>query len=206
MHVIAGITSLFAGFGAILLRNNIRRHKPFGKVYFWSMTVIFFSAVYLSVLHKNIFLFCISFFSYHMCLSAFRSLKLKKLLHGQRPLAFDWVAEFFFVAVHVCYLVLAFLFFYKNNPSAGAISLVFGFIGLNNNYRNIKRFTGKITNKNYWLLAHIGNMLGSYIAAITAFLVNNNKFFNAPPVVLWLAPTFLLSPLIAYEIRKYKRE
>jgi hypothetical protein len=60
-----------------------------------------------------------------------------------------------------------------------------------------------------WLGLHIGGMLGSYIAIITAVLV-----VNAPriPVLsdinalwIWFTPTFVGTPLIFLVGRKYKR-
>ena len=50
------------------------------------------------------------------------------------------------------------------------------------------------------LARHISRMMGSYIAAVTAFLVVNLQF--EPAWVLWLLPTALLTPVLIYFIRK----
>jgi hypothetical protein len=61
------------------------------------------------------------------------------------------------------------------------------------------------TGKNWWLLEHLGAMLASSIATVTAFLVvNAGRFFHAPrsPLV-WLGPTVVGAPLIVYWRKLY---
>jgi hypothetical protein len=54
-------------------------------------------------------------------------------------------------------------------------------------------------------MQHLGGMLGSYIGAFTAFLVNNNnRWIHAPQIIAWLGPTIVLVPLIIYELNKRK--
>jgi hypothetical protein len=80
---------------------------------------------------------------------------------------------------------------------------VFGLFGLNGSVRQLIRLRQTEIDKKAWLYEHIGNMSGSYIASVTAFLVTAVKFL--PPVVTWLGPTVIGVPLIIYTIRKYKR-
>lgn len=205
IHIAAGSIALVSGLGAIVSRNKTKIHRPFGKIYFWAMTVVFLSALYLSVKTSNFFLFCVTFFTYYLCLTAYRSLSLKKLHDGQKPKWFDWLIEVFFGLIHLSFVIFACILLIKGKYTPGIISIVFGLIGLGNNYSNIKRLNKKIVYKNYWLLAHIGGMLGSYIGAFTAFLVNNGKWINVPGIVLWLGPTVFFVPLIFYEIRKHQK-
>jgi hypothetical protein len=46
------------------------------------------------------------------------------------------------------------------------------------------------------IAAHLGRMLGGTIAAVTAFTVVNVRI--EPAFVVWLAPTVVLTPVIAY--------
>jgi hypothetical protein len=204
VHIAAGTLALLSGLLAIVFRNKVKTHRPFGRIYFWAMTIIFFTATYISVVKVNIFLFCVGFFTYYSCLTAFRSLKLKQLHKGQKVPAFDWAVELFFGAMHVGFVIFGALLLRGENASFGIISLVFGVIGLWSNYSNVQRLRKNLRYKNYWLLAHIGGMLGSYIGAITAFLVNNNKWIHAPNLIVWLGPTAFLVPLIFFEIKKHK--
>ncbi len=207
IHVTAGCLALLSGLAAILLRNNTKRHRPVGKFYFWCMTVVFVTAVYISALHSNLFLFCVAFFTYYATITAYRSLKLKKLHVGQKPLMIDWIIEVFFGLMHIGFVVLGLLLIKNGDTEFGIISSVLGTLGLRGNYLNIKRLRGNLTHSNYWLLAHIGGMLGSYIGAITAFLVNNNnRFIHMPQIAAWLGPALLIVPLIVYELNKFKKK
>jgi hypothetical protein len=119
---------------------------------------------------------------------------------------FDWIIEAFFGLMHLAFTALAIYLFINKNMSFGIISLAFGLLGLRGNYSTIKRLRKKIRYSNYWLVAHISGMLGSYIGVLTAFLVNNNRWIHAPDLLVWLGPAVFLIPLIVFEVNKRKRE
>ena len=205
LHVIAGCVALLSGLAAFLLRNKVKKHRPFGKIYFWCMTIIFVTSLYVSFYKEIWFLLFVSVFSYYSCITAFRSLKLKKLHLGQKPKPIDWFIEVMNVLFNLSFIIFGILII-KNNPTFGIICFVFGGIGLFGTYTSIKRFRGSIIHKNYWLIGHIGGMMGSYIGAFTAFLVNNNgRWIHAPEIVAWLGPTVVFVPFIFIETRKYKK-
>lgn len=205
MHIGAGGVALVSGLLAIVLRKRPRLHRPVGRTYFWAMTLIFVSALVLSGVHGNVFLFCVGFFSYYSCLTAYRSLRLKGLHRGQRPKWVDWVIEIFFGFMHVVFLGLGGYLIASLNLTFGIVSSVFGLIGLRGNYVTLKRLHGRIVYRNYWVLAHIGGMTGSYIGALTAFAVNNSERIPLPGLVLWLGPTAFLVPFIVWEIGRHQR-
>ena len=205
VHVIAGCIALLSGLGAFLLRNNTKKHRPFGKIYFWCMTIIFVTSLYVSFYKEIWFLLFVSVFSYYSCIVAFRSLKLKKLHLDQKPKAIDWFIEVMNVFFNTSFIIFGILIF-KNHSDFSIICFVFAGLGLTASYSSIKRFRGKIVHKNYWLIGHIGGMMGSYIGAFTAFLVNNNgRWIHAPEIIAWLGPTVVFVPFIFYETRKYKK-
>jgi hypothetical protein len=207
VHVIIGCIALLSGLGAILFRNKVKVHTKFGIVYFYAMTGVFITATYISIYRYNVFLFCVSFFTYYSCLTAYRSLKLKRLHIDQKPTKFDWAVEAFFGFMHICFVIFSIYLFTRGNTPFAIISLVFGVIGLRGNQTNIKRLRGNLTYKNYWLLAHIGGMCGSYIGAFTAFFVNNNnRFIHLPTVIAWLGPAVFIAPLIFYEVNKHQKK
>lgn len=207
IHVAAGTIALLTGLLSILFRNKVKIHKKFGIVYFYAMTVVFVTALYISIIHGNIFLFCLSFFSYYSCLTAYRALRLKKLHLDQDPTKFDWAIEIFFGFMHICFLVFGALLFFSGNIQFGIISSVFGLVGLRSNQVTIRRLKKKLEYRNYWLLAHIGGMCGSYIGAFTAFIVNNNnRFIHLPQIVAWLGPTVFIVPLIFFEVNKNQKK
>lgn len=207
IHIISGSLALLVGLGSILFRNKVKVHKKFGIVYFYCMTLVFITAVYISAIKQNIFLFCVAFFTYYACLTAYRSLKLKRLHIDQKPTTWDWAIEVLFGFMHVCFVVFSVVLFTIGHADLGVISAVFGILGVRGNIDTIKRLRGKFEYKNYWLLAHIGGMLGSYIGAITAFFVNNNaRFIHLPNMAAWLGPTALIVPLIIIELKRHKKK
>lgn len=206
IHIIAGCVALLTGLLAIFFRNDVRTHRPFGRIYFWCMSVIFVTAIYISAYRHNVFLFCVAFFTYYSCLTAFRSLQLKHMHKGQKAKNIDWYIEAAFGFMHLSFVALGFYLLNSTNKEFGIICLVFGALGLRGNYLNIKRLRGYVDYSNYWLLAHLSGMLASYIGAITAFLVNNNRWIHMPNLIAWLGPAILLVPLIFYEVNRVKKK
>src|SRR5690606_18888377 len=88
------------------------------------------------------------------------------------------------------------------------VLMVFGAISISLVMGDIRYFWAKINHrpisKLKYLNRHIGHLMGAYIATITAFLVNVKPFGSA--FWVWLLPTFILTPLIVYFIRKYAPE
>ena len=113
IHIIAGCTALLAGLFAIIFRKNVYKHRPFGKIYFWCMTVIFITAIYISVYRANIFLFCVAFFTYYSCIIAYRSLKLKNIHKGQKGKTIDWIIEGVFGFMHIGFICFGIYLFFE---------------------------------------------------------------------------------------------
>lgn len=204
--MLAGALALLFGLLAIVLRKQTPRHKPIGRIYFWSMAFVFISALYMASVKFNPFLLGVAFFSFYASLTAYRALRLKELHLGQRPTLLDWGIEGCFGLAHLVFVGFAMFQFYRGHWEMALVALLFGLFGLNGNWNTWKRFTRKPKFRRYWLLAHLGGMLGSYIAAITAFVVNNADWFPVPQLVLWLGPTLLILPFIIREGRKQQSE
>jgi len=58
-----------------------------------------------------------------------------------------------------------------------------------------------------YIRIHIQRLLGAFIASFTAFLVVNLEYLPdfIPGWTYWLLPTLLITPLISYWVRKYKK-
>jgi hypothetical protein len=54
---------------------------------------------------------------------------------------------------------------------------------------------------------HLQRMLGALIASISAFLVVNYRWFpeELPAPILWLFPTFVLTPILVFWSRRVER-
>jgi hypothetical protein len=147
------------------------------------------------------FLFIVGVFSIYMVSTAKRFLFLKNIHLGQKPKPIDWVLTILMSLFGLFFIIYGALLL-ANSKNFGYVLLVFGFISLLMAKKDFSIYNGNINNTNYWLLIHIGRMVGAYIASITAFLVVNNTIL--PGVVVWLAPTVVLTPLIFYWLNKYK--
>ena len=204
IHVLAGIGALIFGALAIILKRNTVKHKRVGRFYFYCMSVIFVTGVFLSVFKGLLFLFFIAIFTYYATIIAYRALRLKNLHNGQKPAKIDWIVEIIAALTFVGLVIFAIYYYMKYQSSEAIVPLTFGILGIIGVINNIKRLLYKPTETMYWLRTHIGNMLGSYIGAITAFVVNQSDHIPLNPIVLWLGPTVILVPIIMVELKKIK--
>ena len=202
LHVAAGAVALLAGPFAMFNQDGGRLHRNAGGLFFKSMLIASISGIILSAMTGNIFLLMVGVFTFYMVYTGFRAMKLKKLHRGQQAGITDWtvlaICSIFGVAMTGQGLFQVF-----SQNSFGYVSLVFGIILLTRVISDYKRFTVDSGEKKQWLYVHIGNMMGAYIAALTAFLVQNVS--TDPAWVAWLAPTMLITPFIIFTIRKFRK-
>jgi uncharacterized membrane protein len=206
IHVVAATGALISGAVAIILKNNTPKHKPVGKFYFWCMTIVFVTATYISAVKHLQFLFMIGVFTYYSTVIAYRALKLKNLHKGQKPHLIDWLIEGIAGTTFLGMIIFSLVVYYQTKSSEAIIPFVFGVIGTYGVYRNMVKFIKGQTETMYWLKKHIGNMCGSYIGAITAFTVNQSSYIPISPVILWLGPTLIITPIIIFELNKIKSQ
>src|SRR4051812_26417176 len=90
-HAMCGFVALLTGGIAMSTPKGGAVHRLAGKFYFFSMTGVFITAVYVSIVHDIPFLLMVGFFSYYMACSGYRSLYLKRLHLEQQPETLDWV-------------------------------------------------------------------------------------------------------------------
>lgn len=204
IHVLTGIGALIFGALAIILKKNTPKHKPVGRYYFYCMSIIFVTGIFLSVFKGLLFLFFIAIFTYYATIIAYRALRLKNLHNGQKPAKIDWIVEIIAGMTFIGLVIFAIYFYVQNQSLNAIIPLTFGLMGLIGVVRNTRRLLSKPKETLYWLKLHIGNMLGSYIGAITAFVVNQSQHIALPPIVLWLGPTLIITPIIILETKKIK--
>jgi uncharacterized membrane protein len=197
LHVAAGFIALISGIGAMWLKHNTPVHRIFGKVYFRSMTLIFLSALPLSVLHEKWFLLFINFFTFYSVCIAYRSIIIKT---GNRKVL-DWIIDGIAGLTNFGLLTYGVFIAISKGLQNAVIPLVFGIAGVYFVANTIYNYHFKTKKKLDWLRTHIGNMMGSYIGAVTAFTVNQAWKWDVPAVVAWFGPSILIVPLIIREIR-----
>lgn len=170
-------------------------------VVFYAMTIVFRTSLLVSIYRNNIFLILISFFSFYLVHTGVRF----RFIRDEGSV--KWWDKLTTVIYGIIYITLcsyAIYAFVLGNNGLGIVLSSFGLIGgllwkIDYNYI----IQGKRKREGIWLNEHIGRMIGSYIAAFTAFTVNNIQF--EPSWIHWLSPTIIRFPLIIYFTRKYVR-
>lgn len=203
VHVATGFLALFAGGGALATEKGGRRHRRFGRAYLYSMAVVSATALVLYPLGPNfwrLFLALVAVFSFYFAFSGYRVLSRKRPTDEPAPL--DWGAVGVFGVASVGIVVLGFSLFASGNDFAPVL-LVFGVIGTvfaGSDLRGFRRESGV----GEWVGQHVVRMGAGYIATVSAFSAVN--FLFLPPVLRWLWPTILGTPLLVYFQRAYEEK
>ncbi|MBK7650083.1 MAG: hypothetical protein IPJ20_04055 [Flammeovirgaceae bacterium] len=202
LHIAAGTIALISGLVAMLATKGNRIHRLAGKVYFGGMTTIFVTALVMAIGRQLDFLLMVAFFSYYMTVRGYRILSLKKLNQGQRFAYLDWI-----IAGVASVFILGLLawgswsFLHGNNM--GLVAFTFGLIGFFFLVSDVKALFNPPKEKMHWWYGHISSMGGSYISAVTAFVVVNIQLTHYQ-WILWVLPALIGGALISQTIRKYK--
>ena len=206
-HVLAGLISFLSGLIAMISKKGQRLHLQSGMIYLWAMAYVFISALLiLYFVRFNFFLMVIAIFSFYACFTGYRVTKRK--LPGQERW-YDWFAAGLLMTAGIGLLIFGGIQWIKHNNIA--FTLVAGFFGvfsIISSYGDMKLFMAKErAHKLWWWFSHMSSMLGSYIALITAFLVNNMPKWLPTfehQWIFWLLPTAIIAPLIAKWTRHYR--
>lgn len=201
IHIVSGSIGLITGTINLIRKKGDKPHKKIGIFFLYGMLINGVSGLLMSLIHFNFFLFIVGVFSIYMVSTGQRYLSLKTILPTQKALKIDWILSAGMFLFGIGFIIYGILLLLSSN-NFGIVLLVFGFISISMVYQDFKNYQGKNSNKNFWLLVHIQRMMGSYIAAMTAFIVVNNTIL--PGIVAWLLPTVIVTPLIFKWSRKYK--
>ena len=208
IHIAAGVISLVTGLISILSLKGSKVHKKSGKIYFYSMTIVFVTAIIIASYRFNRFLFLIAFLSYYSVFAGVRKLRLKNLHKNQKPKWFDWTAGIFNGIANLFFIGLGIYYSIENGFFSGGalLSVGFGIGGLLISYVNLKPFIIKPNKSYHWYLSHIGNMFGGYIATSTAFLSTLiSKYEIMNPFLGFALPSIIGVPVLIYWINKTEK-
>lgn len=191
-----------------------KTHRRWGKVYFWAMAGVAVTALILSLALPVYFLTMVALFSFYAAFAAYRILYLKDMYKGERPKAGDWLAAIVTILSSFLLFLMGFLkpllmgvgVIQIAGHTVSVVSVVFGIIGMRMGQASIRRFVKPPTEKMFWWFGHMQGMIGSYIAAMTAFsAVNLSRWFGAAWWV-WLWPTIVGVPAIAVWTAYYEKQ
>lgn len=203
LHVIFGSISLVSGLINLISKKSGSKHVLVGRIFTYSMIVTALSSLFLSIIHLNYFLFIVGIFTLYLLITANRYILLRLQSKNQKAKLFDWIISFMMLIAGIIFIVFGTYNLIKTNIF-GIVFIVFGSIGLNYVRIDFKNYRGNNQEKKYWILEHLQRITASYIAALTAFLVQNTMYipFDIPNFLYWLIPTFVLTPFII----KWSRE
>jgi hypothetical protein len=202
LHIAAGTLALFVAPAAMLTAKGGRAHRRWGKLYFWSMSVTALTAVLLALWRPTVFLALLAVFSFYMAFAGYRSLFHKRPDRGDRATPLDWTAATITMAASVGMVVQGVSASVTVRQPLGLVPIVFGVLGVVLAGKDLLAFSRPPSDPTAWWFNHMSGMLGSYIAAVTAFSVVNFTFL--PTAVRWLWPTALGVPLIVFWITYYR--
>jgi len=195
IHILAGALALLCAALAILSEKGKQLHVLSGRTYFWCMVTIFLTAILMSIINKNIFLFLIAIFSFYLAFAGMRFAKNRKGI----ATSIDWIAVSLIILSGIGMWILAAIYF-ANDNSQYITLMVFGILANTLGYIDFKSHRNKIATGKERIARHLTNMMGGTIAVITAVLVVNVEF--DPAWVWWVLPTALMSPVIFWWNKK----
>lgn len=204
IHIAAGVIALVVAPVAIAMHKRRRQHKVWGLLFFWSMTVVFVTAVLLSTIKWIPFLLMISVFSYYSVFSAYRWKFLKRLHRHDTLKWYDWFAVILNAIFNVIYIGWGiYLIVIGTSSVFPYLAIGFGTLGSLISKENIFLFL-KPHRANAWLYRHIGGMIGGFIATLTAF---SSQVMGFLPVWLqWSWPSLIGIPLLMLFTQAMKRK
>lgn len=187
-HICAGFVALVVAPGAMVARKGGAWHRRWGKTYFWSMSVVALTAVPLALYGSDAFLLLTAVFAFYLTFSGRRVLYRKHPHRGDRAARIDWTMAVLTLAGSAALIGYGLLGLVAGSGFS-VVAVVFGVLGLLFAGLDVRSFVRPPADKNAWWFTHMGNMLGAYIATLSAFSATNFDFL--PPVVRWLWPTVL---------------
>ena len=205
VHITAGASSFLLAPVALATAKGGKQHRRWGMVYLWSMGVVAATALPMALYRPVLFLALVAVFSFYLAFAGFRVTRLKELARGGSAMPVDWIAAVITFVASACLAGFG-AFRPAWVQGFGIVSIVFGFIGMRASVAEMWKFVRKPTEKMFWWYTHLGNMIGSYIAAWTAFsAVTLSQYFGNAWYV-WLWPTIVGVPAIVLTTAYYKRK
>ena len=189
IHILAGTIALLCAAMAVSSEKGKKLHVLSGRTYFWCMVAIFLTAIPMSIITSNIFLFLIAIFSFYLAFAGMRFARNRKGV----ATTLDWIIVSLMILSGVGMWILAAIYFTNNNSQYIPL-LVFGSIAIALGYADFKSHKNKTAIGKERLSRHLTNMLGGTIAVITAAVVVNVDL--GPEWVWWVLPTALITPVI----------
>ena len=207
-HILCGASVLLLGLVNIIARKGTKNHILIGRIYVGAMWWICISAIGIITFYRfSMFLMVIAAITFYTSFVGIRVMRRRKI--GSEKW-YDWTASILTGLFGIALVIYAMTIFLSGkNEILGGLSVVFGLAAMNMGFQDIRFFVKpKTEDRTWWLYQHIGAISGSYIAAITAFAVQNGEAFGVTNYnwLLWVLPGVIGSFVISFTIRKEKKK
>lgn len=205
-HIVGGTTALLVGLVLMLRPKGDQLHITMGWIYTVGMFTVCFSAFGIVAFYRfSFFLMVIGVLTFYNTYVGVRVVRRRK---SQVVQWYDWVISSLTSAFGIGLIGYGLYLFQLNQGFhiAVLLSAIFGVFTFLNGFRDLRKFNAKkYGNSAWWLREHINNMGGSYIAAFTAFVVQNGDAFlpnSSYNWLLWVLPGVVGGFVIAKAIKK----
>ena len=189
IHILSGTIALLAAAFAICSEKGKKIHINAGRTYYWGMVGIFLTALPMSIINKEIFLFLVAFFSFYLAFAGRRFAQNRTGIASR----IDWIAVGLMIFTGIGMCVLA-VFYVIDSNSLYITLLVFGLISIVIGLTDYKTHKHQEAIGKKRIARHLTNMLAGTIAVVTAFLVVNVDM--EPQWLPWILPTVVIVPVI----------
>jgi hypothetical protein len=198
LHIAAGAAALVTSSVAVARTKGSRAHVRSGRAFVVTMLIVFLTAVPMTVIKGDVFLLLIAVFTGCLVLTGWQRARNR----SEAATAIDWAAAILMTSTAVAIGVWSIVLLHRGS-GMGVVLVVFAAIGGALAFSDLYILRRRGYRGPLRIATHLGRMLGGTIAALTAFTVVNVRI--EPAFVPGLAPTVLLTPLIAYWIRRVTR-
>ncbi|WP_234736178.1 DUF2306 domain-containing protein [Tellurirhabdus bombi] len=217
IHIAAGFTALLVGIIPMIAKKGGRVHNRAGNIFYWCMAVVCLTALYLVFFKpSSLFLLFIAIFSFYMCFTGRRVLRLKKAVN--QPTALDHWAAYLALGAALIMFGLGVqnvikIFTTGSIAVFGLLYFFFAGILFSHARYDIVHFRNPDKRRHgnmEWFFGHITRMVGSYIATITAFATVNTRYLPIEnlwvDIAAWTLPGIVGGMLIGRWIAYYKKK
>ena len=189
IHIAAGSLALLCALVAISTSKGKTWHIMSGRIYFWSMAVIFLTALPMAIIQETMFLFLVAIFSFYLAFAGMRFARNRKA----EPAVVDWIAASLMISAGLGMWILSIVYIVRSDSQFITL-ILFGIISISLGVTDFKTHSNRTARGQERIARHLTNMLAGTIAVITAVLVTN---IDTEPVwIWWILPTFIITPII----------
>ena len=201
IHIAGGGLSLSAPIAALAATKGMRWHILAGRAFVLGMLVVFVTAVPMTMLRPNAFLFGVALVSFYLALTGC----LRARHRAAAPELTDWLSASIMALVAVIIGLWAFPLA-RAGDAKGTGLLTFAAVGAILATVDLSGFRAHRYRGQLRIIAHLSRMLAGLGAALAAFTVTVLKVRTSPAFLAFLMPFLIVAPMIWYWKAKVRRQ